>query len=115
MAIRLDPHLASAHHNRAAAHETQNRYDRALVDYDEIVRAHPTDPRAWNNRCWMRAIVGQLEAAIDDCEEALRLEPERANTLDSRGLVHLLLGVVSRPCGVSGLARRRFDSNALWR
>ena len=47
---------------------------------------------AWNSRCWTRAIVGQLPAALSDCKEALRLRPGYVNALDSRGLVYLKLG-----------------------
>jgi tetratricopeptide (TPR) repeat protein len=47
---------------------------------------------AWNGRCWCRAIVGELQAALADCNEALRLEPNAAATLDSRGLIYLKSG-----------------------
>jgi tetratricopeptide (TPR) repeat protein len=56
-AIRLDPYLAGARYNRADAFEQKHQYDRALADYDEIVRIQAADARAWNNRCWTRATV----------------------------------------------------------
>jgi tetratricopeptide (TPR) repeat protein len=46
----------------------------------------------WNGRCWTRAIIGELEAALADCNEALRLKPDVAATLDSRGLAYLKMG-----------------------
>jgi tetratricopeptide (TPR) repeat protein len=46
----------------------------------------------WNGRCWTRAIVGELQAALADCNEALRLKPDVAATLDSRGLTYLKMG-----------------------
>jgi tetratricopeptide (TPR) repeat protein len=55
-------------------------------------RIQATDARAWNNRCWTRAIVGQLVAALADCNGSLRLNPSSANALDSRAFVHLKLG-----------------------
>jgi len=50
----------------------------------------------WNARCWVRAIVGKLDDALDDCDESLALRPRVANTLDSRGLVYLKLGKFDR-------------------
>ena len=53
----------------------------------------PTNAGVWNSRCWARAIVGaNLTAALDDCNESLRLKPDVANTIDSRALVKLKLG-----------------------
>jgi tetratricopeptide (TPR) repeat protein len=46
-----------------------------------------------NNRCWVRAVAGrELELALADCNAALTIEPNSANTLDSRALVHLKRG-----------------------
>ena len=42
-------------------------------------------------RRWARAIAGQLEGGLADCNESLRLKPD-PNTLDSRGLVYLKSG-----------------------
>ena len=50
-------------------------------------------PHALNARCWARALWGQeLEQALKDCDAALRLMPDSAEYLDSRGLVHLRRG-----------------------
>jgi tetratricopeptide (TPR) repeat protein len=46
----------------------------------------------WNERCWARAIIGELQKALDDCNKSLELAPNVATTLDSRGLTHLKLG-----------------------
>ena len=46
----------------------------------------------WNERCWIRAVIGELQAALADCNEAIRLKPNVAATLDSRGLTYLKLG-----------------------
>jgi tetratricopeptide (TPR) repeat protein len=52
----------------------------------------PALEAVWNGRCWTRAIVGELLAALADCNEALRLKPDVAATLDSRGLIYLKMG-----------------------
>ena len=47
-------------------------------------------PGALNSRCWCRALSGQqLDQALSDCNAALKMKPNTAAFLDSRGLVHL--------------------------
>ena len=46
----------------------------------------------WNGRCWARAILGDLQPALADCNKALSLQPNDAATLDSRGLIYLKMG-----------------------
>ena len=48
---------------------------------------------ALNARGWTRALWGkELDQALADCDQAIRLMPRTAALLDSRGLVHLRLG-----------------------
>ena len=37
------------------------------------LRLNPKDVEAYNNRCWARTVIGDLQAALKDCNEALRL------------------------------------------
>ena len=67
-------------------------YALAAKDFDETIRFDPRDAEAYNNRCWIRAAVGDLRQALGDCNEALRLKPDLFDALDSRGLVNLKLG-----------------------
>ena len=43
--------------------------------YDETIRLNPTLEAAWTGRCWRRAIVGEMQAALADCNEPLRFDP----------------------------------------
>ena len=44
----------------------------------------------WNRRCWDRAVLGELEAAaLADCNEAVRLDPNVAAIVDSRAFTYL--------------------------
>jgi tetratricopeptide (TPR) repeat protein len=66
----------------------------AVVQYSKWIDSHPRDdPRmapALNARCWARALIGQaLDQALADCNAALRIRPNTAAFLDSRGLVYL--------------------------
>jgi tetratricopeptide (TPR) repeat protein len=46
-----------------------------------------------NSRCWIRAQWGhELDEALQDCNGALKLRPDSAAYLDSRGLVYLRKG-----------------------
>ena len=91
--IKFDPDSARAHNNRARAYEKKGDYTLALQDYVEVSRLEPTNAPVWNSRCWTRAIIGQeLQKALADCEEALRIRPDEASSIDSRGLTFLKLG-----------------------
>lgn len=65
-------------------------------ELSQIMDALALDPgnaALWNQRCWLRAVRGEeLEYALGDCNEALRLAPGDPNIHDSRGLVHLKRG-----------------------
>lgn len=66
----------------------------AVTEYSKWIDSHPVDnmfmPRALNSRCWSRALSGNgLQQALGDCNAALRMRPNTARFLDSRGLVHL--------------------------
>lgn len=67
-------------------------YRSAARDFDEVLRQRPDDTQTLNDRCWTRAIMGELRLALHDCNEALRLKPNFVDALDSRGFVHLKLG-----------------------
>jgi tetratricopeptide (TPR) repeat protein len=65
----------------------------ALADYDLWIDSHPKNEdlaRPLNGRCWARAMWGHdLDKALADCNEALKLWPGAPQVLDSRGLVFL--------------------------
>jgi tetratricopeptide (TPR) repeat protein len=66
----------------------------AVVHYSKWIDSHPRDnllmAGALNSRCWSRALSGQeLGQALSDCNAALKMRPNTAAFLDSRGLVHL--------------------------
>jgi len=72
-------------------------YPAAIAQYGEWVDSHEHDdvqmPRAREARCWARTLTGQgLEAALDDCNFAVRRRPKAAGFLESRGFVYLRLG-----------------------
>ena len=77
---------------RGDVHERAGMYERAADDYSRLIALEPGNAKAWNNRCWDRAVLGRLDEALADCNEALRLAPNNSGALDSRGFTYLKLG-----------------------
>ena len=77
---------------RAGIYLKKNEYDRAARDYDEAIRLEPNLEAVWSGRCWSRAILGELQTALEDCNRALQSGPNNAGTYDLRGLIHLKMG-----------------------
>jgi tetratricopeptide (TPR) repeat protein len=74
--------------------------DAALGQYNQWIASHEQDVNlkmVLNSRCWVRALMGtELDKALEDCSAAVKLEPESAQYLDSRGLVYLRLGELEK-------------------
>ena len=72
----------------------------SFEQFDVWIGAHPGDDRqdqALNARCWARAMLNEtLRQALDDCDAALRLQPNEAAYFDSRATVLLRLGELDR-------------------
>jgi tetratricopeptide (TPR) repeat protein len=73
---------------RADVYARMGEYDKALADENQVLENYPQYSGAYNSRCWIRAVLGRdLDAALDDCNHSLWLQPENLSTLDSKGLV----------------------------
>lgn len=70
----------------------------ALANYDAWLKLHRDDAdraQAYNGRCWARALLNRdLDRALSDCNNAVKLRPAYASYLDSRALVQLRMGKV---------------------
>jgi tetratricopeptide (TPR) repeat protein len=78
---RLVPNNPEALAERGDAHERAGLYDRAAEDYGRLIDIEPGNAKAWNNLCWDSAVLGRLEEALADCNEALRLAPNESTCL----------------------------------
>jgi tetratricopeptide (TPR) repeat protein len=88
-----------AHLARGTAYARIGDMARAQGDYREAIRiaglaiAGDKSPLFYNDRCWARAVaMMELDTALADCNEALRLMPGFAAALDSRAFLHLRQG-----------------------
>jgi tetratricopeptide (TPR) repeat protein len=78
---------------RGEINSNAGRYATAIAEFDTLIALQPGWPDLTNDRCWARAMAGvELQKALADCDAVLGWEPERAEALDSRGLVKLRLG-----------------------
>jgi tetratricopeptide (TPR) repeat protein len=86
------PDRAGSLYGLAQQFAKSGNYSEAIKNFDEVIRLSPGDPEALNNRCWARAIVGDLDNALKDCNQALQLRPRYGDAFDSRGFVNLKIG-----------------------
>lgn len=89
----MNPRLMWAYINLAHVYTDLTEYRQALDYLDDAVRIHPESAIGFNESCWVRAIWGQqLDHALSDCNQALKLAPEDGYILDSRGFVYFRTG-----------------------
>ena len=92
-AIKTSPNSIYAYNNRGAVYQRKGDFARAAADYGEVTKLQPNNIDAWSARCWVRAISsGQTQQALSDCNAALKIKPDAADVLDTRGFVYLKLG-----------------------
>jgi tetratricopeptide (TPR) repeat protein len=74
--------------------ERKGDIDGALSLFDRVIEQNPKLAGAYNERCYLRALVKRElgEKALPDCEHAVELAPGNPAMLDSRGYVRFLLG-----------------------
>jgi tetratricopeptide (TPR) repeat protein len=74
------PGMLAAAYKRFAA-DAIRQDNRKIID-------NPGDAQLWNHRCWLRATAKvDLNAALSDCDHAIRLKPGVLALLDSRAFV----------------------------
>jgi tetratricopeptide (TPR) repeat protein len=100
-ADRVAPREAPQRLELADLYLFAGQFESAVAQATLWIDAHRWDdtqmPRARNLRCWTRALWGEeLDRALADCDAALKLRPDTAAFLDSRGLVQLRRGDYDR-------------------
>lgn len=90
-AIRLNPDLAGAYVNRAAAYLRLGDLEAAISDCNEAVRLNSEDADAHMYRGIAYAYLGDFDPAIQDLTEAIRLDPSSVNAHTYRGASYYLV------------------------
>lgn len=85
------PALAALLTFRGYAQEEMDQPELAIADFSAAIELEPTAAR-FDARCSTRSLEDQLEAALADCNEALKRTPQSADVLDSRGFVYMKMG-----------------------
>jgi tetratricopeptide (TPR) repeat protein len=94
-AIQINPKSAFAFNNRGASHQRKGDYAKASADYGEVTKLQPNNADAWSARCWVRAAGGrEVQQALADCNQALKIKADAPDVRDTRGFVNLKLGKV---------------------
>lgn len=83
--------LAAVYGSRAAAYRRNKEYDRAIADFNEMIRIDPKDSDGFIGRCMVYDDKGDYDRALADCTQAIELDPEnvlaiemRANTYEAK-------------------------------
>jgi tetratricopeptide (TPR) repeat protein len=91
-ALQAQPRNAIAHFNRGYAHFVRSNYAGAIADYSAALSLDPRLGWAYLNRCMTRVVSGQDQnAALGDCDAALKLMPDNPEVMETRGFVYLKL------------------------
>jgi tetratricopeptide (TPR) repeat protein len=94
--IQLDAARASSFTMRGTTQLRLGKIDAALEDDTQaiVLSKQPHEQSlAYNDRCWARAVANrELDAALADCNEALKLYPESWAARNSRGFVQFRMG-----------------------
>ena len=105
-ALELDPSLAEAHNNLAAALAARGRVDEAIEHFRRALALDPAYAEAYNNLGAALAGRGLLDAAIAHYRKALEIDPAYAEAQNNLGAC--LGGTLASP-GLRPAARGLFD------
>jgi tetratricopeptide (TPR) repeat protein len=95
-AIAFNGLLSVAYVKRGYDYELLNQPDKALADYNKAISMNPNDWAAYNNRAWLTANTGSLDAstlekAVQDATRAIDICPTCAPPYHTRGVVLMKL------------------------
>lgn len=92
-AIKLNPQDAVTFQNRGKAYSDTGKQVRAIQDFTRAIELGNDEAANRNGRCWARAVLGrELDLAREDCEAAVRMEPEDGNNHNSLAFVRFRSG-----------------------
>ena len=99
---------------RAAASVAEGRWNDALADYEQAVRAAPEEPNHFRNRAVALRRLGRHDEALADLDEALRMSPEDGRTLHEKAVTLRAAGRGREALALSDeLVARTRSANAL--
>jgi len=79
-----DPNLAAECFRRAYELQMTGDYQQAIEAYSRSIAAFPT-AEAYTFRGWTYSFLGDYEHAIQDCRQAIRVDPDFGNPYNDIG------------------------------
>jgi TonB family protein len=89
-AIEIDPRYSTAYNSRGLVYLDLGNWDEAINDFTKAISVNSIGkiaPLAYNNRAIVRRRQKKYEAAMDDCNAALQIDPKYAYALINRGTI----------------------------
>jgi tetratricopeptide (TPR) repeat protein len=83
--------VAVAYNNRGKYYREQHQIDKALADYNELLRVNKTDFNGFNSRGKLFFDEGKINLALKDFNRSIELNPRFAKAYSNRGAVHGLM------------------------
>jgi tetratricopeptide (TPR) repeat protein len=87
-AILLDPGLASAYINRAAAYCEKKLYHKAIDDCKVAIFLNPEVVAPYVTLAWAYSEIEKYEPAINNCKKALALDPKNGAAYNNMGYIY---------------------------
>ena len=113
--IAINPSNFDALNRRAWIHVRKKQYDQAIADLTQAAESNDdgtassdtalTRITIFGNRCWVRALAGQFDDALSDCNAALAQEIS-VGLLDDRGFLYFRMGQFDKAIGQYNAALR---------
>lgn len=91
--IKWNTHEAGVYYARGDVYEDLGQPDKAALDYAEGGKIGGNAPAKRASLCWQRAVRGRpLDRALEDCNAALKSEPDNMQWRDLRGFLYFKMG-----------------------
>ncbi|KAJ6151776.1 heat shock protein STI1 [Penicillium chermesinum] len=101
-AIAIEPENQVLFSNRSAVYAAQNEFQKALEDADKAISIKPDWSKGYLRKGAAQRGLGDLLAAHDAYEEALKLEPENAQAKSGLAAVQRAINAEATADGASG-------------
>lgn len=95
-AIRLEPGLMPAYHNRGLARRNSGHLETALDDFSKVIELRPDMVEGYCNRGQTYMRLEKYERAIRDFNKVIEMDPEHVSAYWSRGASYHHLGQIEK-------------------
>lgn len=80
--------LGNVYYNRGIAKDKLNDYTGAIEDYNKTIELDPKNTDAYNSLCKIEALHGSSNEALKDCDRAINLNPDHAESFFYKCLIN---------------------------